>query len=404
MDKKITTIDDIFNDDEFGLLDSPNRVSYIKSDEDRLIDSFEEINAFIDKNGREPSTSSMAEYSLHAKLKNLKDDEAKKIILKPYDKHNLLGYVDIPISTVDEILEDDEYGLLDSRIDDLEIFKLKNVPRTEVRAETDIVARRTPMQEKEFKEYENMFQQVHRDIKTGKRNLRTIRNVSKQVQIGKFYVIDGILLYLKEVDWVRENADKLSKETSRRKDGRTVTIFENGTYNNMTFRSLGKQIQEKGRAVSEIEENPQNNLFKAGETINEEDCQSGWIYVVRSKSANPNIAGIKDLYKIGFSTVPVRDRVANAKNEATYLFADVGIVGSYACYNVPTMMIEQLLQRFFAKVCLDVDVFADNGQRITPREWFIVPRDVIDEAIQLIINRSILYYMYDSKRKEIVLR
>lgn len=400
MDKKITTIDDIFNDDEFGLLDSPNRVSHIKSDEDRLIDSFEEINAFIDKNDREPSTSSMAEYSLYAKLKNLKDDEAKKIILKPYDKYDLLGYVEMPVSTVDDILNDDEYDLLNSG-DDLEIFRLKNVTE---RAEAIVLAQRTPMQEKDFVEYEKMFQQVHRDIKAGKRILKQARDIEQHLHEGKFYVIDGVLVYLKEAKEARENIENLSKETARRKDFRTVTIFENGTYSTMLYRSLGKQVQKNGRIVSEIGEYAQNSFFQSDETLSEEDCQSGWIYVVRSKSTNPNIAGVKDLYKIGFSTVPVRDRVANAKNEATYLFADVEIVGSYACYNVPTMIIEQLLQRFFAKVCLDVDVFADNGQRITPREWFVVPRDVIDEAIQLIINRSILNYMYDSKRKEIVLR
>lgn len=49
MAKKKLTIDDIFNDDDFGLLDSKAKTSTIKTDEDRLIDSFEEINVFFDK-------------------------------------------------------------------------------------------------------------------------------------------------------------------------------------------------------------------------------------------------------------------------------------------------------------------------------------------------------------------
>jgi hypothetical protein len=65
----------------------------VKTDEERLIDSFEEINVFIDKNGREPSKSSMSEYGLLAKLKNFRENDAQKRILKPYDRHNLLGYV-----------------------------------------------------------------------------------------------------------------------------------------------------------------------------------------------------------------------------------------------------------------------------------------------------------------------
>ena len=55
MSNKIT-IDDIFADDEFGLLNSSPKFILQKSVDDRLIDSFEEINQFIDKMGREPST------------------------------------------------------------------------------------------------------------------------------------------------------------------------------------------------------------------------------------------------------------------------------------------------------------------------------------------------------------
>ena len=75
MAKKKLTIDDIFNDDDFELLDSKVKASTVKTDEERLIDSFEEINVFIDKNDREPSKSSMSEYGLMAKLKNFRENE-----------------------------------------------------------------------------------------------------------------------------------------------------------------------------------------------------------------------------------------------------------------------------------------------------------------------------------------
>ena len=94
--KKKISLDDIFNDDEFGLLDSTAKASNIKTPDQRLIDSFEEINAFVDKNGREPNTSSMSEYGLFARLKNIRDNEQQKISLKPCDRHNLLGEVEIP--------------------------------------------------------------------------------------------------------------------------------------------------------------------------------------------------------------------------------------------------------------------------------------------------------------------
>lgn len=97
-------------------------------------------------------------------------------------------------------------------------------------------------------------------------------------------------------------------------------------------------------------------------------------------------------------------RISNAKNEATYLFADVQKVASYACYNINATKLEELLDRFFAAACLNVDVFDPLGQRITPREWFVVPFDVIEEAIKLIINESIVHYKYDSNTKSLILK
>src|SRR5690554_3711423 len=171
MSKKKPTLDDIFNDDEFGLLDSKAKTSTVKTEEDRLIDSFEEINVFIDKNNREPSTSSMSEYGLLAKLKNFRQDDAKKKIVKPFDRHNLLGYVEVEKPSLDDILNDDNLGLLDTD-EDLSIFTFKHTPKQEDRAETDFVAQRKPLKEKDFKPYEGMFQKVHKEIKEGKREIK----------------------------------------------------------------------------------------------------------------------------------------------------------------------------------------------------------------------------------------
>ena len=90
------------------------------------------------------------------------------------------------------------------------------------------------------------------------------------------------------------------------------------------------------------------------------------------------------------------------KNEPTYLLADVKKVASYNCYNRNADKLEQLLHRFFASSCLNIDLFDERGQRITPREWFVVPFEIIDEAIQMILNESIINYRYDSVAKKIV--
>ena len=110
------------------------------------------------------------------------------------------------------------------------------------------------------------------------------------------------------------------------------------------------------------------------------------------------------MYKIGFSSTPVEERIKNAKNEATYLYADVHLVATYKCNNINANKLESLLHRFFATACLNVDLFSDKGQRITPREWFVVPFDVLDEAIALMLGGTILNYEYDVVNKRIKLK
>lgn len=401
MAKKLT-IDDIFDDDDFGLLDSKAKTSNVKTDEDRLVDSFEEINAFFDKNKREPNKSSMSEYGLLAKLKNFRENETQKKVLKPFDRHNLLGYVEIEKQTIDDILNDDDLGLLDAD-KDLDIFKFKHTPRPEDRAEADFVAQRKPMKEKEFEKYEVLFQKVHKEIKEGKRKILAFKDVEKHLIVGQFYILDGILLFLENTNFKREEGD-LKESTLKRKDGRTRIVFENGTLSNMLYRSLSKSLYNNGKMITNTYENTEQDLFVNTGLVMEEDIQSGWIYVLKSKSTNSQIVNIKDLYKVGFASNSVDERIKNAKHEATYLYADVQKVATYKVYNRNADKLESLLHRFFANACLDIDLFNEKGQRLNPREWFVVPFEVIEETIQLILNENIVNYEYDNNTKKIKLK
>ena len=403
MAKKKLTIEDIFDDDDFGLLESKVKTSTVKTDEERLIDSFEEINVFVDKNEREPSKSCMSEYGLLAKLKNFRKNEEQRKVLKHFDRHNLLGHVEMEKQSIDDILnEDDELGLLEAD-NDLDIFKFKHTPKPEDRADADFVAQRKPMKEKDFEKYERMFLQVHKEIKEGKRKIKPFTNIEKNLHVGDFYLMNGIMLYLesanlKQEEWEQKSGNRL------RVEGRTRTVFENGTYSNMLYRSLGKQIQKDGKLITNTYDKIEQDLFINSGFVKEEDVQSGWIYVLKTKSGKKELADIKDLYKIGFATGSVDDRIKNAKNEATYLFADVKKIATYKVYNRNADKLEGLLHRFFANVCLDIDLFNEKGQRLNPREWFVVPFEVIEEAIQLILNENIVYYEYDTETKRIKLK
>ncbi len=403
MGKKKLTIEDIFDDDDFGLLESKVKTSTVKTDEERLIDSFEEINVFVDKNEREPSKSSMSEYGLLAKLKNFRENEEQKKILKPFDRHNLLGYVEMEKQSIEDVLNDDDLGLLEPD-NDLDIFKFKHTPRPEDRAEADFVAQRKPMKEKDFEKYEKMFLQVHKEIKEGKRKIKPFKDVDKHLKEGQFYIADGIMLFLERANLKREQ-ENLKESTLNRKDGRTRIIFENGTLSNMLYRSLSKTLyNNNGKMITNTYDKVEQDLFVNSGLVQEEDVQSGWIYVLKTKSSKKELAGIKDLYKIGFASSSVDDRIKNAKNEATYLFADVKKIATYKVYNRNADKLESLLHRFFANACLDIDLFNEKGQRLNPREWFVVPFEVIEETIQLILNENIVNYEYDTETKRIKLK
>lgn len=397
MSKK-KTLEDIFNDDDLGILDTKPKASNVKSEDERLIDSFQEINAFFEKNKREPKPDVFIvnERSLGVRLKGMRNNPKDIEILKPYDTHNLLGEVVVEINSVNDILNDDVLGILDTD-ETLEIFKIKNIPTSDERAETDFVARRKKMNDKDFAPYESKFKEIHKDLREGKRKLSEFKDVEQNLEQGKYYILDGILLFLES-----DGAEERQIKDRVRKDGRTKIIFENGTESNMYYRSLAKALYINGKIVSDTDSEAENELFKNANLVNEEDLETGWIYILKSKSTNTSIAEIKDLYKIGFSKVDVKDRIKNAIKEPTYLMADVQIISTYKCYNLNPHKFEQLLHRFFAEVCLNVDIHDDKGRRITPREWFVAPLPIIDKAIELILIGQIIDYKYDRVNKTLI--
>jgi hypothetical protein len=166
----------------------------------------------------------------------------------------------------------------------------------------------------------------------------------------------------------------------------------------MLLRSLSAELYKHGKRVSEYDEANLEGLYE----VNEIDEKSGYIYVLESLSSDEKISTIKNLYKIGYSTIPVKDRIKNAINEPTYLMAPVRIVAVYETYNMNTQKFEQLIHKFFGKVCLNLDIFGNDNKRYTPREWFIVPLEVIEQTIDLIISGEIVNYRYDEVTEELV--
>jgi len=157
-----------------------------------------------------------------------------------------------------------------------------------------------------------------------------------------------------------------------------------------------------GRVVTQNIDKVNEDFAANFSNITSEDEEAGYIYVLKSKSTDEQIASIQNLFKIGYSNVDVQDRIKNAESEPTYLMAPVSIQGVWKCFNINPQKLEQLLHNFFGNSCLELDVLDSEGKRHTPREWFIAPLNVIEQAIELIINGKIVGYKFDAENMTIL--
>lgn len=120
------------------------------------------------------------------------------------------------------------------------------------------------------------------------------------------------------------------------------------------------------------------------------DSESGTIYVLHSKSNHPEIAANRNLlHKIGVTGGTVASRIANAAKDATYLLADVEVIAEYKLFNINRSKLEKLIHRFFGSAQFAITINDRFGNPVRPREWFLVPLAVIDQAVEKIVDGSL---------------
>ena len=382
----------IFNNDPLGLLVLDIEQSSTKSiEEQRLIDSFQEIVEFYETHSSIPNEDGdLGEFKLAKRLQAIKSDPAKVKMLLSYDLYDLLDGKITKSVTIEDILSDDPLGIL---MEDggQEIYKLTHVQPSD-RIRPDYIARRRIC--KDFAQYKEMFQKIQEDLKNKKRKLSEYRR--GLLVNGGFYVLRGIMFYL-EIPQLEIDQRTYVSGVYNRLDGRTRCIFDNGTESNMLFRSLEKAMRIDGVCVTEL-----LNEVNVSNEIVDEDVQNGYIYVLRSLNTSPQIRRLKNLYKIGYSSGSVTERIKNAIHEPTYLMSDVSIVLTVRCYNMDTRYMESAIHDFFGAVNVAFEVKDKMGVIHYPREWFTAPIDAIEEAIRLIAEKKASDYRYDEAIQQII--
>lgn len=390
-------LEEIINSDDLGLLHSNHKADrkVSKSDNQRIIDGFYEIVSFYEEHNRLPNESDdFNELKLHSRLQAIKKDPNKVALLLPLDMYDILDNQNSKSFDIVDLI-DDPLRLLNVDVDD-SIFTLKHV-REVSRIRPDFVSHRKICQN--FDDYLPIFNSIKDDLKYGKRKL--VQYKDGDLIAGFFYVLGGVLLFLEKTD-TKDTLYDYKSGNRVREDGRTRCIFDNGTESNMLFRSLEKSMHLNGFCISNVIS--PNVLITDGSNIEEADKENGYIYVLSSLSNNPSIKKIKNLYKIGYCTTTISERISNAKNDPTYLMAEVKVVLSVKCFNLNVYDFENAIHKFFGHSNINFKIMGKDGIYHYSKEWFSAPLNVIEEAIPLIVNGNSGDYFYDPTSQLIIKR
>lgn len=387
------------DDDELlealGVEVTPLKTSSRTPREERMIAGFEDILRFYQTHSHAPQHG--ADRDIFEPLYAVRLDQLRKLpealtLLEALDAPGLLsgGAAAIDVDALDEEALLAELGMGDDVLDPNDITRLRHVRSSMEKRAAEEIADRTPCAV--FDRFKPLFEQVERELKTGIRHSREFGRDSN-FKVGNFFVLGGLLVYVAE-------QGEMFRTGNNEPDARLRVVFSNGTESNLLMRSLQRALykDEQARMLTGVSMGP---LF--GDAPEPDDIESGTIYVLRSRSNHPFVTEHRELiHKIGVTGGKVETRIAHAEKDATYLLADVEVVATYTLHNMNRTKLETIIHRVFGAAQLDLVIEDRFGNPVKPREWFLVPLHVIDEAVQRIRDGSVTEAIYDPQTARLV--
>ena len=400
------TLDEIFEEpDEYGLLDVRLSARGIRPpDIERDAGLVREVNDFYDRHGRLPNPD--ADQHDEMRLGTIWSGIAKRAdpdTFADVDRNGLLQRESAGLTPADRDWRDDP---LDDEIpvslddifdeDDAEISEaftqIKNVTPTTQRHLPDHRAEFFPCPD--FEAFRPAFEELQGELEAGEREASAVNSRDViDVQEGGYFIRNGLIAYIAEKGELTMRGGK--------RDQRLRVIFSNGTESDPLISSFRKALAADPTA---------RIILRQGLGPLDPDWESdkldltGTIYVARSRSDQPAIAEVRDiLLKIGVTTQDVHRRVADARNDPTFLLAPVDIVATYELKNLSRRKVENLLHRFFDGARpRDLWIMDRFGKRIYPREWFYVLPDHVSQAVAAIRNGTLHELRYEPESQKIV--
>ncbi|MEN3749917.1 GIY-YIG nuclease family protein [Sphingomonas sp. HF-S3] len=396
---------------ELGVDLTPKKVRARTPREERVIAGFEDIVKFREEHGRAPrhgEDRDIFERLYAVRLDRLRALTEYHALLAEFDRYGLLAASadDAPAEQLDDDALLAELGIDDGAAED--ITRLRNVRSSEERKAAEEIA--SAKRCEDFATFKPLFDRVEADLASGARTSRPfVRDLGlskAEILPGEFFILAGQIAYVAEVG---EPIKAPNGET----DARLRVIYSNGTESDLLLRSLQRALykDEGGRRISEPSAGPLFAETRAPYTVPDpepvdepEQLASGTLYVLRSRSDHPTVAAHRDLvHKIGITGGSVEARVAAARDDATFLLADVDIIATYKLYDIPSRTrLESLIHRVLDRVRFDAQIPDRFGKLVRPREWFMVPLPIIDEIVQRIGDGTLQGMVYDPKKAALV--
>lgn len=366
--------------------------------EERIIAGFEDILRFHQTHGRAPLHGE--DRDIFERLYAVRLDQLRRLpeapsLLAGLDSPGLLSSAAIQadLNDLDEDALLAELGAETALAGQGNITVLRHVrPYAEIKAAEEI-ANRTPCAD--FDSFKLLFDEVGVGLESGAWLAKPfIKNAS--IDLGDFFIIGGQIAYVAEM-----NEGTLTKDG--RDNPRLRVIFDNRTESNLLLRSLSRSLYPDGntavgRRLIRKDDGP---LF--GSSADADDIESGTIYVLRSLSDHPFVSEHRELiHKIGVTGGKVDTRIAGADKDTTYLLAGVEVVATYKLHNLNRTKLESIFHRLFGSAQIDLTIADRFGNPVKPREWFLVPLHVIDEAVRRIQDGSVTSMVYDPNTAQLV--
>jgi hypothetical protein len=372
---------------ELGVDIAPEPSGQRSAKEERIIAGFEEIERFVEEHGRRPQHGEdrdIFERLYAVRLDRLRELEECREVVGQLDSRGLLDAEADPSLTTEDFTDEALLASLgvgaDSENDVTHLTHVRS--RSEIKAAEEI-AQRIPCED--FEQFKPIFTNVQRELETGTRQTLKYQD-NAEIKQGDLFILDGqkVMVVAMGEPFISDYA---------RPDRRLRVVYDNATESDLLRRSLQRALNKdkaSRRITTPADLGPLFSSVAAAD-----DLPSGYIYVLRSKSDHPFIAENRSvIHKIGVTGSDVKSRIANAKKDPTYLLADVEIVATFKLANINQKGLESLLQKFFTSARLDLELTDRFGAPVKPREWFLVPLEVIEQVIEKIMEGTIEQFRY----------